>query len=91
MAGEIFQVANITDYFIGEKVRGSQGIKWPKTHFGVVALLGEVPRDGSVTFDVDAAMAELGWQRIPATTPATSREEVSTQGHAASASASEAK
>ena len=88
MAGEIFQVANITDYFIGEKVRGSQGIKWPKTHYGVVALLGEVKRDGSERFDVDAAMKELGWQRI--TTLAASGEEAGTEGHAAAPSASAA-
>lgn len=64
MPGEVFKVTNLTDHFVGDKVRGSQGLKWPKQVYGVVALLGEEPRDGSKPLDVDAAMARLGWQRV---------------------------
>lgn len=64
MAGEIYQVASVTDYFVGQKVRGSQRLKWPSTHYGVVAHIGDVKRDGSEKFDVDAAMKAIGWQRI---------------------------
>jgi hypothetical protein len=67
MAGEVFKVTNLTDHFVGEEVRGSQGLKWPKTHYGVLVLLGEEPRDGSQPLNLEAAMAALGYRPLVGT------------------------